>query len=127
MDEDALTAQQLLNALVGRRLGQLGVGVGQVTLEFDGHHFIALEGAVEGGGRMATPQALDGLALLLPMLNEVVRDVSVEDGGGLLLTVGDVRLRCDALERYEAWNYSAPGGQLVVCLPGGGLSVWSNR
>ena len=127
MNVDTLAARKLLRPLVGRRLGLLSVGVGQVNLDFDGDHFIALEGEVEVGGRTAKPQALDGVALLLPMLNEVVTDASVEDSGRLVLAVGGARLRCEALEQYEAWNYSAPDGVLVVCRPGGELSIWSSR
>lgn len=100
--------------------------MGQVYLTFTGNRCVTLGGVIylDDIPTPAQPQPLDGLALLLPLLNNAVAVASTEDNGRLLLTVGDRTIRCGPDEQYEAWQYNSPG-TLVVCLPDGGLSIWS--
>jgi hypothetical protein len=126
--DDVQIAVQVLSGIRGRRLDLIGVGVGQVIMDLGGHRCLALEGRISVDGAMAEhPQDLEGLALLLPLLSQVVTDVHVAASGDL--TVGfeqGAAMHCEAGEQYESWNYTDPGGGLVVCLPGGGLAVWGS-
>ncbi len=124
--EDAQHATRALTALVGRSLHLLGVGGWQVSLELGGDHAVTLEQAVDVGDHQpaAEPATLNGLALLLPLLNREVTAAYVEADGRLVLSFGDLTLQCAPDAEYEAWNYRGPSGALIICQPGGGLAVW---
>jgi len=47
------------------------------------------------------------------------------DHGTLSLDVGDAHLRAAPDPTFEAWNVAGPDKQLVVCMPGGELAIWS--
>lgn len=125
---DVATATALLQGLVGKALSQLCVGVGDVQLRFDDGQSVQLESTITVGDTVPVePYNLGGLARLLPLLNAELTAVSVDETGLLTLTIGATNIRCEADERYEAWNYNGPEGLLVVALPGSKLSIWSNR
>lgn len=124
---DAARASRLLQWLVGKALSQLCVGAGDVQLRFDDGQSVQLEGWVTVGDTVPVePCALGGLARLVPLLNAELTAVSVDETGALTLTIGATNIRCEADERYEAWNYNGPEGVLVVASPGGEFSISSN-
>lgn len=128
MTTDAATATELLQALVGKSLPQLCVGVGDLQMRFDGELGVQLEGVVRvGTGIPVEPYSLDGLAYLLPLLNSEVSAAKADENGSLTLTIGATTLHCDADDHYEAWNYNGPDCALLVSMPGGELSIWSSR
>jgi hypothetical protein len=128
MGDAAAEANSLLSSLPGRRLSQLCVGVGELQLRFDHGQGVQLEGPITvAGGDTWPPQSLQGLALTLPLLNQEVDAAVVTEGGALSLTFGATTIRCEALESYEAWNWSGERGELVVCTPGGSLSIFPPR
>ncbi|MBB5866947.1 uncharacterized protein (AIM24 family) [Allocatelliglobosispora scoriae] len=57
----------------------------------------------------------------------VMMAVAATSGSLRLVFSGGHVLRVEPDPHYEAWTASAPGGLLVVSLPGGGLSVWSDH
>ena len=125
--EDARWATALAQPLVGRSLIQLRLGVGEAQLHFTGDFTVTFEGAVEVAAapdEPLVPYALDGVALLLPLLNGDVTHVGVSDEGALSMTVDGASVRCGAAPDFEAWNYTGPGGSRVVSMPGGGLAIW---
>jgi hypothetical protein len=126
--EDAFDANVLVQALVGEILIQLCVGVGDTQLRFTGDAVLAMESPVrvDGTGN-AAPFELDGLALLLPLLNGAVSAVEVSDPGNISLTIGGTTVRCLSDPAFEAWNYTASAGERVVSMPGGALAVWPAR
>lgn len=124
---DAVLATRLLQQLVGGSLDQLCVGDGEVQLQLSTGHSVQFESPIVVAGAAAVPaHGLDGLALLVPLLNEEVADVVADDAGGLVLTLGTTTLRCPATPESEAWNVSGPRGVLVVSTPGGGLATWAD-
>lgn len=126
MTSDAVAATKALQALVGRSLTQLCVGVAEVQLRFEDGLGVQLEAGVEVGDSAAVdPFSSAGVTALLPLLNRDVAAAHVEPSGGLALTIGASSLRCAASQQFEAWNFTGPGGVLVVALPGGELAVWS--
>ena len=128
MTSDKATATGLLQGLVGKALSQLCVGVADVQLRFDDGQSVQLETTVTVGDTVPVePYAVSGLARLLTVLNAELTAATVDQTGALTLTIGATNIRCEADERYEAWNYKGPDGVLVVALPGGKLSIWSNK
>jgi Family of unknown function (DUF6188) len=126
--EAALVATALAQPLVGQSLVQLRLGAGDAQLHFTGHFTITFESPLVVVGPApdgpVVPYALDGVALLLPLLNADVELVGVSDDGALSVTVGGTTLRCGMDPDFEAWNYTGPGGRLVVSVPGGRLAIW---
>ena len=125
--EDARSATALAQPCVGQSLIQLRLGVGDAQLHFTGDFTVTLEGPIEVAAAPdgpVVPYALDGVALLLPLLNADVTRVGVSDDGALSLRFGGTTLRCGADLDFEAWNYTGPGSTRVVSMPGGGLAIW---
>jgi hypothetical protein len=54
-----------------------------------------------------------------------VTDLRVDEDGGLHLTVEAYRLVVAAEAAHEAWEIRGMDGGLMVCLPGGRISVWA--
>lgn len=127
MPAEAAQATLLLQALIGKSLTQLCVGVGDLQMNFDGDLVVSVGGKISVGASSAVEShSLAGLAQLLPLLNNQVRAAGADEDGDLSLTIGAATLRCAADSRYEAWTYNGPQQALVVCMPGGGLAVWSS-
>lgn len=123
----ARDATRLLQALVGRPLQQLCVGVADLQLRFTDDFGIALESDLRvGTGAAVASFSLDGLALLLPLLDGDVSEIRVDERGGLWVGIGDVALHCAAHPDFEAWQCTGPEGVLVVSRPGGDLAVWGS-
>ena len=128
--EDARWATALARPLVGQWLIQLCLGVGDAQLRFADDFTVNLEGPIGVAPAVSdpvVPYALEGVALLLPLLNGEVTHVAVSDDGALSLTVGGTTLRCGPDPDFEAWNFTGPGVEQVVSTPGGGLAIWSPR
>lgn len=121
-------ATQVLQTLIGQSLEQICVGVGDVQLRFSGDEvFVGLGSGVRTAPHrtVVAPNSLEGLALLVPLLNGDVAAVHIDDRGGLSLVVGGTTLHCPESPEFEAWSLSGPSGVLVVSMPGGDLAVWS--
>jgi hypothetical protein len=127
---DGLLASALAKALLGHTLDQLCVGDGDMQLNFTGNFNITLESAisvVQTEEVVAPPYALEGIALLLPLLNSEVTDVVISDSGDLVVTFGETTVRCGGGSGFEPWHFSGPSGEKVVSLPSGGLAIWPAR
>jgi len=125
--EAVARANALAQALVGQSLGQLRVGVADAQLQFAMASLslwapIRLASAADGG---VYPFGLDGLAVLLPLLNGDVTAVVIGMGGGLSLSIDGITVTCDSDPAYEAWCYNGSGGEVIACTPGGDLTTWS--
>ena len=125
--DDAVHATALAQELLGQSLNQLCVGVGDVQLRFT-HSTISLWstiGVSASNEALVQPYTLDGVALLLPLLNGEVTAADIEPSGRLLFTLGGATVRCESDPDYEAWSYDGRHGEKVVCTPGGTLAIWS--
>lgn len=65
--------------------------------------------------------------MLLPLLNEEVRFADVAPDGTLAVGFAAGALRCLPGATHEAWDFTKVTGEMVVCMPGGALAVWSGR
>ncbi|MGY5883476.1 DUF6188 family protein [Modestobacter lacusdianchii] len=125
--EGERSASAQLQPLVGQFLGQLCVGLHDAQLRFSGGVTVTFEAPLTvapAPGAPVVPHELEGLALLLPLLNGDVVAVAVGDDGALGLTIGETTLRCAPDPDHEAWQVTGSDVGLVVCGPGGDLAVW---
>jgi hypothetical protein len=125
--DDAAHATALAQALLGRSLDQFCVGAGDAQLRFT-DATVSLWSTIRvstGGDALVRPYTLDGVALLLPLLNGEVTAVDIDSSGGLSFTLGGVTVWCGSDQDYEAWCYDGPQGEKVVCTPGGDLAIWN--
>lgn len=108
-------------------LDQLCVGGYDVQLHFT-DSAVSLWSPIRvstGGDASVQPHSLDGVALLLPLLNAEVTAVGIDVSAELSLSLGGATIRCGSHPYYEAWSYDGPEGGKVVCTPGGDLAIWS--
>jgi hypothetical protein len=62
---------------------------------------------------------------LFSVLNDDIVHVSVNEQGALFIRFAKGQaLRCEPDRHFEAWSIVAPSGEQMVCLPGGGVSVF---
>lgn len=59
------------------------------------------------------------------LIGQVISESTVDDTGALTVVFdsGDF-LQVESDANYEAWTIAGPGGMLIVCSPGGELSIW---
>ncbi|WP_067697565.1 DUF6188 family protein [Nocardia jejuensis] len=68
-----------------------------------------------------------------PHTEDVASAVAGEIVSATVTSTGELRIDLDSGNRlvvepdryFEAWNITAPGKYLVVCMPGGELAIWS--
>jgi len=70
------------------------------------------------------PVSVESAAVLIPMLYSTVEHIAVGDRGDLSLVLGESRIRVEPHPDFEAWQARSRSGLLIVCLPGGGISIW---
>ena len=115
----------------GQKLTGHDVGF-TVRLEFSGGYEVRVEtaftvGTTHGDHPVVPGEDDDAVATVVNSLaGRVVTVATADDAGGLRIDFdGGFRVFAEADPDYEAWTVAGPGGMKVVCLPGGGLSVWS--
>ena len=125
--DDAAHATALAQELLGQSLDQLCLGTGDAQLRFT-HSTVSMWstiGVSTGEDALVRPYALDGVALLLPLLNGDVTAVEIDSSGRLSFTLGDTTVWCGSDPDHEAWSYDGRRGEKVVCTPGGNLAIWN--
>ena len=59
------------------------------------------------------------------LIGQAVTSSMAENSGTLVLAFGDrTSLRVEPHDAYEAWTIAGPGGEKIVCMPGGELAIW---
>jgi hypothetical protein len=95
----------------------------QARLQFGSVEFVIespFELRLEGRTHVLDPADRGGLGPLLALFPDKAATVTVSREGVLLVTfTSGVSIRVPPAPNYEAWNIVGPGGQLVVCAPGG--------
>jgi hypothetical protein len=125
--DGAAHATALAQELIRQSLDQLCVGVGDVQLRFT-HSTISLWSSIRVSTRddaLIQPYTLDGIALLLPLLNKEVTAADIDTSGELSFKLGGAIIWCCSDPDYEAWSYDVRRGDKVVCMPSGSLTIWS--
>lgn len=61
---------------------------------------------------------------LAALVGAEIREVLVAREGHLAVNFADAQLSVRAAADYEAWQITGPGGERIVCMPGGELASW---
>lgn len=130
---DPAAASGRLAGLIGRPLTHVDTSLDRIVLSIaaDPVHLVVLSGPVRVAGQpgAAGPGlTLDGgpaVARLAGWVGRPVTQLGVDEGGGLNLGLGADQLVVAAEAAHEAWEVRGMDGGLMVCLPGGRISVWA--
>jgi hypothetical protein len=134
--DDTATAQAILDAaLRGRHVTRVMLDAA-VTLQFSeyGHATIelkletAFELTDQGVQRSILPEHLgEDAGVVASLFGQVVEAVDVEPENELVVTfVGGGGLRAPKHGDFESWSLVSDSGEQVVCLPSGGLAIWTS-
>ncbi len=127
---DPADATARLAGLMGRRLVGVGTSLGRIVLSIDAEplHLLVVPWPVQwtdAQGRSRSVEGADAVGLLTGWAGRPVCELIVDDGGGLHVGLGDDRIEVAAEAAHEAWEIRGMDGGLMVCLPGGRISVWA--
>lgn len=119
-----------LGGLVGRPLTRVDTSLGRVVLSIaaDPVHLLVISGPMHLAGPQgsAHPRAAgQATALLAGWVGRPVTDLGVDAAGGLHVGLGANHLTAPAEADHEAWEVRGMDGGLLVCLPGGRISLWA--
>lgn len=118
----------------GMRVDQIRVSY-QLMLMLDGGAEITVEAlALLTNGSASTrntqpvelvPERQDVAAALPLFGSRVVSSVAFKSGALRVAFDSGLHLNVEPDPKYEAWGVSGPAGLRLVCMPGGGLAVWT--
>lgn len=127
LDPGQATAR--LAGLLGRTLAHVDFSLERIVLSIaaDPVHLVVLSGPVRLGGPQgsATLECHQAVAELSGWVGRPLSDLRVDAAGGLHLGLGADRVAVAAEVVHEAWEIRGMDGGLMVCLPGGRISVWA--
>jgi hypothetical protein len=123
-------ATNRLSGLLGRPLTHVDTSCERIVLSIaaDPVHLVVLCGPVQLSGPQGPGLTLEGgqaAALLAGWVGCSVTDLHVDSGGGLHMRLGSYQLVVAPESLHEAWEVRGMDGGLLVCLPGGRISVWA--
>jgi hypothetical protein len=125
-----------LSALSGQRLSQYSIAINGVRLSFWGEDiatpsreiFIEQEDiqiTLPGQQPLLVPSHSELTATtLLSTLNQRLRHAQISSGRLKLTFDNDVELAVAPHQHWEAWQVSSADHLLIVCAPGGQLTIW---
>jgi hypothetical protein len=125
-----------LDALIGEPLSQVSINLNNIRLAFWGAELatpsrdIVIEAQAIGittpdTATASSPALSDYTATtLLHALGHQLTAVDVDDGLLRLAFDDGLVLEVPPHERWEAWQINSNDGLLIVCTPGGGLTIW---
>jgi hypothetical protein len=125
-----------LAIIAGRRLSQFSIGINGTRLAFWGEAagtvsrevFIehpTMQLALPGKPAIACDLASDAAAAaLLSVLNRRASQIAVTGGQLAISFETGLTLRVDPDQCYESWQISSDDGLLIICTPGGDLTIW---
>ncbi|MGH2356195.1 MAG: DUF6188 family protein [Chloroflexota bacterium] len=126
-----LRHHDVLRDLQGRTVSRCSVDAGFCLefLEDSEATTIRIEGAFrvrsDEQEREFSPARHVDLGPALDLIGKTVAEATVGHDGSLDVRFADgTRLMVAADARFEAWELTAPGGRLIVSLPGGGAATW---
>ena len=103
-----------------------------VSLEFTGRFFVQIESPfvlrTPSGTVQLSPDEdpKERFEPLQGLVGQNVNDAVADDAGVLKLTFENgAELSVSPDGEYEAWTMAGPRGMTVVCMPSGGITVWS--
>lgn len=128
--------QQQLSILRSRQLSQFSVAINGVRLAFWGEtaglvtrEIYVEHQTIDVGRRGGKVESLDWnhpsvTTMLLANVGRPLHDVAIVDGRLSIEFVGDDIFAVEPDDHYESWQISSDDGLLIVCTPGGDLTIW---
>lgn len=125
-----------LAVIMGRRLSQFSMAINGIRLEFWGQDArtvrreIFIEQPTVAIGQPGQPVAScdsksDIVATsLLSVLNQPVTEITISAGVLTVVFGTGLALRVPPDGHYESWQINSDDGLLIVCTPGGDLTIW---
>lgn len=128
IDPAAATAR--LAGLLGTQMTHVDTSLERIVLSVaaDPAHLVVLSGPVAFSGPEGPGVTLEGgraAALLAGWVGRRVTELRVDEGAGLHVGLGQHQLVVAPEPVHEAWEIRGMDGGLMVCLPGGRISVWA--
>lgn len=127
---DPADSSRRLGGLAGKQLTQVDTSLERIvlTIAADPVHLIVISGPVQLSGPEGAGLTLEGAraaALLAGWVGRLVTELRVDEAGGLHVELGGYQMAVAAEGAHEAWEIRGMDGGLMVCLPGGRISVWA--
>ncbi len=127
---DPADSTSRLAGLIGTPLTQVDTSLERIVLSIAAEpvHLVVVSGPLQVSGPQGPGLTLEGAqaaALLAGWVGRPVTEFRVDERGGLHLGLGAYRLTVAADSAHEAWEIRGMDGGLMVCLPGGRISVWA--
>jgi Family of unknown function (DUF6188) len=128
--------REQLDALHGLRLSQYSIGSGGVRLSFWGEKIAApgreilieeetIQITQRGQQARTVPGRSEATAIaLLNTLDQRLSAIQISQGRLQLAFDNGFRLEAGPHQQWEAWQISSDDHLLIVCTPGGELTVW---
>lgn len=128
IDPAAATAR--LAGLLGTQMTHVDTSLERIVLSVaaDPAHLVVLSGPVAFSGPEGPGVTLEGgraAALLAGWVGRRVTELRVDECAGLHVGLGQHQLVVAPEPVHEAWEIRGMDGGLMVCLPGGRISVWA--
>jgi hypothetical protein len=127
---DPAVATTRLAGLLGTAMTHVDTSLERIVLSVaaDPAHLVVISGPVAFSGPEGPGVILEGsraAALLAGWVGRRVTDLRVDGDAGLHVGLGQHTLVVAAEPVHEAWEIRGMDGGLMVCLPGGRISVWA--
>lgn len=119
---DLPIAGSTLAVSTGSTVYQLALAVGPYVVNIEGE--LAVHSPT-GASLHRIPGEPHTDDLVAALTGVIVAAVAADDGELRIDLDSGHRLVVEPDPYFEAWNVTAPGRYLVVCMPGGELAVWS--
>jgi hypothetical protein len=128
--------QEQLQALAGQQLSQFSIGLSGIRLSFWGKHISSVGREIDieqerititlpGGEPASVGSRSEQIATsLLGVLGKKLTAVDIEEGHLRLQFDDTLQMEVSPHKQFEAWQISSDTDLLIVCGPGGHLTVW---
>lgn len=102
-------------------------GGAEVTVETPALLTVGSFSAPDARAVELVPERQDVAAALHLFGSKVLSSVAFKSGSLRVVFDGGLHLDVSPDPKYEAWALTGPLGLRIVCMPGGGLAVWTSR
>ena len=130
---DPTEATRRVQSLVGSVVSAVDTSLDRlvVAVAADPVHLVVIAGTVSvqvgagGAGIHPVPSSAEVVRAAATLVGRPVTALTVDPAGGLTLACGETVLAVAADPHHESWEIRGMDGGLLVCLPGGAISLWT--
>lgn len=129
MIDDVAAANSHVAALVGTNVYAYRVA-NALALDFANDLLMTIETPISvtstTGAWTGEPTSGGAIDVLLPLLYQTVVSAMVSADGSVRLTFDNGTIEVHPHPMYESWQLASQENWLVICVPGGGLALWTS-